>query len=185
MRVLVVSDEAARRRALAEEVRRAGHEVGGAAHSARVVAETRRVAPAPEALLLKVEDQSAATRVVGRVRLAAEARLPALVVLPAHATWLRSGAPEIGRALERLGGSAMPVPGERAGALALDRRTRHASGPGGAVALTPSEASILARLIAARGAIVDHGELSAELWQRPLLDRHSPRRFAQTSTRCA
>ena len=94
MRVLVVAEDPLRREVLAlRAVSAAGHEVGGLSDVREASLAVLRAEP--KALLVELAEGSAAqlVRLLERARNAAEAPLPAVVLLPEGSVWLRGSLP--------------------------------------------------------------------------------------------
>lgn len=199
MRVLVVADDAGRRRSLAAMTSDAGHEVCAAADAAGAAAAVIRASEAPPQALLAetAAGGMALRRLVTRVRLAAEAELPVVLLLPEASTWLRGGLPldllpavaargreagavslrralaEIGDGGGRAGAAAAVEVSAVSGGLAYDAVARQARGPGGVARLTQSEGAILGALVAEPGAVVGAERVAQALWGSATVDRHS------------
>ena len=186
MRVLVVAEDAQRRERLARSVETAGQDVGGRSAAREVIRAVRR--ERPEALLIESDEGASVLRVLlERAREAAEAPLPALLLLPGHSVWLHgllparalasSAAPEgaLRSALATIAeGSGAGSPAVlRLGALRLDRQGRVASGPEGEVRLTASESALLGAILAGGDAVVRAERIAEALWGCPVVDTHS------------
>ena len=191
MRVLVVAEDAQRRERLARSVEAAGQDVGGRSDAREVMRAVRR--ERPEALLIESDEGAAVLRaLLERAREAAEAPLPALLLLPGHSVWLHgplpalllparalasSDAPEgaLRSALAAIaeGSGAGPPAMLRLGALRLDRQGRAVSGPEGEARLTASESALLGAILAGGGAVVRAEQIAEALRGRPVVDTHS------------
>ncbi len=194
MRVLVVADDAEVRATLAGHLDRAGHEVCGASEPAGATERVRSTRP--EALVVASSGATSAMRLLlGRLRDAAEAPLPALLLLDAASLWLRAplpadlapavgiaardaDAPRIATALAGVLASAPHVTSTALGGVTFERTRRRliagdASGASTEVGLTPSEAAVLGLLVAAPGAFVAAGDIAHALWGTPLADRYA------------
>jgi DNA-binding response OmpR family regulator len=167
----------------------AGHEVAGATTPLEVSAAVRR--RAAEAVVCDVDaDSRALRRLVERVRHAAEAPLPVVLLLPESASWLRTGAPLDLAPLAALPRSSAEVSDLRGalewvsdaprrrepdwplgGLASFDRAARELRAETGSQRLTPSEAAILGLLLDAGGRPVDAAALSLALWRTSQLDR--------------
>ncbi|MEZ4501173.1 MAG: winged helix-turn-helix domain-containing protein [Dehalococcoidia bacterium] len=186
MRILVVAYdlEAARSRAI--ELRRGGLEVSGSTTRMEATAALRRLHA--DAVVLLDDgpaplDISAIRALVGRLRGAAESPLPAVLLLEDDSVWLRarpaadlspitalpSDAPtrSVHDALDRLEGADGPLEARSSAVCRLDAVRREVSGPGGAVALTPSELTVAWALATAGGGLVGYDALSRALWDVP------------------
>lgn len=92
MRVLVVAEDAEVRAARARDLERAGHETCAASDAAYVAARVR--AERPDALLVVAPGATSAIRqLLSRARSAAEASVPALLLLDGGLVWLRASLP--------------------------------------------------------------------------------------------
>jgi len=187
--VLVVAEEAGDATALARELERAGHEPCGASDGAHVAARVRSTRA--EALLVAAPGSTSALRLLLlRAREAAEAPLPAVLLLDGGSVWLRTALPqdlapatalpagEAGAA--RLAGALAALvagdPGPEQvsiGGVAFERAGHRLAGPGGCSSLTPSEAAVLSLFVAAPGAFTSTAELARALWGQVLTDRHA------------
>ena len=194
MRVLVIADDAEVRAACAGHLDRAGHEVSATSEAARATERVRSTRP--EALLVVASGATSALRLLlGRLRDAAEAPLPALLLLDAASLWLRAplpadlapavaiaardaDAPRITAALAALLDGAPRVTSTALGGVTFERVRRrliagNASGAPAEVGLTPSEAAVLGLLVAQPGAFVAAGDIAHALWGTPLADRYA------------
>ena len=192
MRVLVVAEDPLRREVLARAVSAAGHEVGGLSDVREASLAVLRAEP--KALLVELAEGSAAqlVRLLERARNAAEAPLPAVVLLPEGSVWLRgslpfglmpaaaiavspSGGDGIERVLRELAGGGAEAGREAlcSGELRLDAVRRELTGPAGTAHLTESETRVLAAVVEGGGGVVTAEQVAGALWGRPLTDKHS------------
>ena len=191
MRVLVVAEDARRRERLARSVEAAGQDVGGSSDARDVMRAVRD--ERPEALLVESDEGAAVLRaLLERARAAAEAPLPALLLLPESSVWLHgplpapllparalpsseapAGALRSALAAIAEGSGAGPPAVLRLGALRLDRQARVVSGPQGEARLTASECALLGAIVAGGGAVVRAEQVAGALWGRPVVDTHS------------
>jgi DNA-binding response OmpR family regulator len=189
VRVLLVAEPGSAVEAWRDLVRAAGHEVAGVTTPIEVSGAVRR--RSAEAVLCGVAgDSRALRRLVERVRHAAEAPLPVVLLLPDDAHWLRTGAPvdlaplavlpeaaldaaDLQRALDWLGdGPRRREPAWPLGrGVAFDRSARELRGERASQRLTPSEAVILGLLLDAPGRTVDTRTLTLALWRSSEVDR--------------
>ena len=191
MRVLVVAEDAQRRERLVRSVEAAGQDVGGSSDGLGVMRAVRD--ERPEALVVESEEGTTVLRaLLERARAAAEAPLPALLLLPESSVWLRGPLPAPlmpARALashetsegalrtalaaiaDASGAAASAV--QQLGALRLDRLTRIVSGPNGEVRLTASECGLLMAIVSGGGAVVRAEHIATALWARPVVDTHT------------
>ena len=189
--MLVVAEDARRRERLARSVEAAGQDVGGSSDARDVMRAVRD--ERPEALLVESDEGAAVLRaLLERARAAAEAPLPALLLLPENSVWLHgplpapllpacalpsseapAGALRSVLAAIAEGSGAGPPAVLRLGALRLDRQARVVSGPQGEVPLTASECALLGAIVAGGGAVVRAEQVAGALWGRPVVDTHS------------
>ena len=191
MRVLVEAEDAQGRERLARSVEAAGQDVGGSSAARDVMRAVRD--ERPEALLVESDEGAAVLRgLLERARGAAEAPLPALLLLPESSVWLHGPLPAplmparalpssqrsegaLRSALAAIaeGSWAGPPAVLRLGALRLDRQARVLSGPQGEARLTVSECALLGAIVAAGGAVVRAEQVAGALWGRAVVDTHS------------
>lgn len=186
MRVLLIVPEPEAGADVARDLERAGHEVA-IADVAHAVARVR--AMAPRALVVRGPIATGDLRLLlARARSAAEAALPALLLLGDDSPWLRAPLPDdlapaaalavdsgpaaIARALEEMDGDR-PARGGRIGEAMIEYASRRLSGPSGEAWLTPSEAAVLAALAREPGAFASTLDLARALWGEAVTDRHA------------
>ncbi len=138
----------------------------------------------PDALVLDAGGETEATRVaLERARAAAEAPLPALLLLSPNSLWLRGPLPAgllpcvviartvernaIAAALSRLSGQ--PVGGFDGGEVDWRRDSRELTGPRGRVQLTASESAIFEVVLDANGGVVPAERIATALWGGPTM----------------
>lgn len=141
----------------------------------------------PDVLILDAGGDTEATRVaLDRARAAAEAPLPAVLLLSANSLWLRGALPAgllpcaaiartverqaIASALSRLSGQ--PVGGfDDAQELEWRHDLRELIGPTGTVHLTASESAIFEAVFEANGGVVPAERIASALWGgQPVVD---------------
>ena len=189
---------------LARAVSAAGREVGGLSDVREASLAVLRAEP--KALLVELAEGSAAqlVRLLERARNAAEAPLPAVVLLPEGSVWLRgslpsglmpaaaiaaspSGGDGIERVLRELAGGGAEAGREAlcSGELRLDAVRRELTGPAGTAHLTESETRVLAAVVEGGGGVVTAEQVAGALWGpgRSRTSTAGPR-FAHTSTPC-
>lgn len=188
MRVLVVADDPEVRALRSRDLERAGHEVSA---SDGTHATARARATRPDVLLLAEAGATSAVRLLlARARAAAERALPALLLFDDTSPWLRAALPDdfapagvlpaveadalgIDAALRMLV-TGQPVGGRTSiGAVVFDRAGRRLEGPAADVSLTPSEAAVLALLVARPGEFVSVAAIARALWGDALTDRYA------------
>jgi DNA-binding response OmpR family regulator len=191
MRVLVVAEGARRREALVAAVQAAGQAVAGSSDGRELMDAVRR--EGPEALVIESSEGDASLRaLLERARAAAEAPLPALLLVAGTSSWLRGQLParalparvlaaraasegtlrrELAEIASSSGLGSPPV--QLLGALRFDREERAVRGPRGEARLTASEAALLGVLADGGGAVVRAEQVASALWGRALVDAHS------------
>ncbi len=186
--ILIISEQVERRAIDAAATERAGWRVV-TAEPAETAAIAQRVRP--DILMIDVAGDTSTLRgVLERARVAVEAQLPALVVLPESSVWLRAPLPpdmapavtvshdgvagsELARACRSLLEEASPLSSHRAGGLTFEPGARAISGPGGVAALTPSEAAVMALFLERAGEAVPIESFTRALWDRTTVDRRA------------
>jgi DNA-binding response OmpR family regulator len=143
-----------------------------------VVAELR-----PTALVLEVGAAEPTRRALTRAREAAGAPLPAALLLPARASWLRAPLPP-----ELLPAAVLPTsdpPGVEtvAGALSYDPASHELAGPAGEFVAHPLEAVLLDSLLARPGAVTPVEEVVRALWGEMATSDHHARAAIRTHVR--
>ena len=143
-------------------------------------------------MVIEAASAEAVRGLLARVREASEDLLPAVLVLPEAAAWLRGVLPRalqpciaiaavdaidgLAVVLARVGGQVAAAGGERAEArwigLEWIADRRQVLGPDGSAQLTSSEAQIFAVLLAADGHMAGHEVLMHVLWGDVILDSH-------------
>ena len=156
----------------------------------------------PELLVIEGASAEAARSLLERARAAAEAPLPAVLVLPGGATWLRGVLPlelqpcvavssiaaveVLSGALAGLTEGMALTPTAQTVYAAQNAQAEHrprslrwvadrreVRGPGGTARLTRSEGQIFAALLEAGGRAVGPDAINRELWGEVILDRHA------------
>ena len=134
----------------------------------------------PDVLVLDAGGETEATRLaLERARAAAEAPLPAVLLLSSDSLWLRGPLPvgllpclvlartversAIATALSRLSGQALG--GFDGGEISWRRDSRELTGPEGRVQLTASEAAIFETVLEANGGVVPAERIALALWE--------------------
>jgi len=161
--------------------------VAGTAGSVDAPVRVRALRPSM-LVLVDPGDIGEACATTERCRRAAEAPLPALLLLTPSSPWLHAALPEAlgpARALDALTARTVDVvqavrllvteePARLvAGRLVLDPRERRLRGPAGEAILTPSEATLLAALLERSHEVVPAEEIARALWGTPVGDVHA------------
>ena len=191
MRVLVVAGDAERRRELSGRVEFAGQEARGGSDAVHVMEAVRR--ERPHALLVDADASAGALEsLLSRARAAAEAPLPAVLVLPEGSVWLRATLPPplhparavadadpegaaLASALTEIAaaGQLPPPPVQQVGPMRIDRARSSVAGPNGEAELTASELALLDAIVAGSGEVVRAETVAEALWGRAVVDPHA------------
>ncbi len=187
--MLVVAEDSEVRAAWLRDLDRAGYEGGSGSDRAHVSRQVREMQA--EALLVVAAGSTSELRLLlARARAAAEAPLPAVVLVDDGSLWLRAALPEdlgpavalpgrpldasrVIAAIEALVAGRSDAEDGMLGGVSFALREHRLLGPDAEADLTPSETGVLSLLAARPGAYMPVEALSQALWGAPLTDSHA------------